>query len=238
MGRPRPLTSWPWPYANPSADGGGPRGIRLVHNADGANLHHGIASALSEHPEAEIAILETDERVVADMIRLGKPEVLVLLNFSRDQLDRHHEIKGLGRSWRDALTAAGADGPVVVANADDPLIVWAAQTARAGHLGGHGEHLDRGRLALPGLRRQPGPRAARPHRRPAATGTAPAATWLSPRRTTGWSTARSSTAGSRCGIPQLDVPGAFNVGNAASALAAAELFGRRRRDGAAPGCAR
>ncbi|HSU34893.1 MAG TPA: Mur ligase family protein, partial [Propionibacteriaceae bacterium] len=64
---------------------------RLVHNADGANLHHGIASALSERPHADIAILETDERVVADMIRLGRPEVLVLLNFSRDQLDRHHE---------------------------------------------------------------------------------------------------------------------------------------------------
>ena len=89
--RPRPRTSWPRPYA--------PRSVRrtrgrLVHNADGANLHHGIASALSEQPEAEIAILETDERVVADMIRLGRPEVLVLLNFSRDQLDRHHEIKG------------------------------------------------------------------------------------------------------------------------------------------------
>ena len=54
----------------------------------------------------------------------------MLLNFSRDQLDRNHEIKGLGRSWRDALTAAGDDGPVVVANADEPLIVWAAQTAR------------------------------------------------------------------------------------------------------------
>ena len=61
-------------------------GSRLVHNADGANLHHGLASALSSHPQAEIAILETDERVVGDIIRLGRPDVLVLLNFSRDQL--------------------------------------------------------------------------------------------------------------------------------------------------------
>ena len=35
---------------------------RLVHNADGANLHAGIASALSEHPRADLAVLETDER--------------------------------------------------------------------------------------------------------------------------------------------------------------------------------
>ena len=103
---------------------------RIVHNADGANLHHGIASALCERPDADLAILETDERVVADLIRLGQPEVLVLLNFSRDQLDRHHEIKGLGRSWRNALAEAGESGPVVVANADEPLVVWAAQTAR------------------------------------------------------------------------------------------------------------
>ena len=80
--------------------------------------------------EADIAILECDERVVGDVIRLGRPEVLVLLNFSRDQLDRHHEIKGLGRSWRTALTDAGPDGPIVVANADEPLVVWAALAAK------------------------------------------------------------------------------------------------------------
>ena len=107
-----------------------PSGDRVVHNADGANLHGGITAALSDQPKASWAIIETDERVVADMIRLGRPEVLVLLNFSRDQLDRHHEIKALGRSWRNALAAAGDDGPVVVANADEPLVVWAAQSAR------------------------------------------------------------------------------------------------------------
>jgi UDP-N-acetylmuramyl tripeptide synthase len=105
-------------------------GNRLVHNADGANLHHGLASALSCHPKAEIAILESDERVVGDLIRLGRPEVLVLLNFSRDQLDRHHEIKSLSRSWREALADAGPAGPIVVANAEEPLIVWAALAAK------------------------------------------------------------------------------------------------------------
>jgi len=93
---------------------------RVVTNADGANLHHGIASALGTHPRCDVAILETDERVVPDVVRLGQPAVLVLLNFSRDQMDRHHEIKALGRGWRQALEKAGSDGPVVVANADDP----------------------------------------------------------------------------------------------------------------------
>ena len=62
-------------------------------------------------------MLETDERVVGDMIAAGPPRVLVFLNFSRDQLDRHHEIKALGRAWRNALEKAGDEGPVIVANA-------------------------------------------------------------------------------------------------------------------------
>lgn len=103
---------------------------QLVTNADGANLRYGIASALAKAPRATVAILETDERVVADMIAHGRPGVLVLLNFSRDQLDRNHEIKFLGRGWRQALEQAGADGPVVIANSDDPLVTWAAQKAR------------------------------------------------------------------------------------------------------------
>lgn len=102
---------------------------RVVTNADGANLHYGIASALAVAPRCDVAVLETDERVVPDVIRLGHPAVLVLLNFSRDQMDRNHEIKSLGRGWRQALEQAGADGPVVIANADDPLVTWAAQTA-------------------------------------------------------------------------------------------------------------
>ena len=102
---------------------------RLVTNADGANLHYGIASALSQQPKSDIAVLETDERVVSDVIAHARPEILVLLNFSRDQLDRHHEIKALGRAWRHALDAAGESGPTIVANASDPLVVWSAGTA-------------------------------------------------------------------------------------------------------------
>ncbi|MCW5952948.1 MAG: DUF1727 domain-containing protein [Propionibacteriaceae bacterium] len=107
----------------------GDQADRLVSNADGANLHYGIASALSQAPKADIAVLETDERVVSDMIATGSPRMLVFLNFSRDQLDRHHEIKALGRAWRVALEKAGDAGPVIVANASDPLVAWSSGTA-------------------------------------------------------------------------------------------------------------
>lgn len=102
----------------------------VVTNADGANLHAGMASALATAPHATIAVLECDERVVPTVVKVGAPEVLVLLNFSRDQLDRNHEIKSLGRGWREALHTAGDLGPVVVANACDPLVVWSVDHAR------------------------------------------------------------------------------------------------------------
>ena len=102
----------------------------VVTNPDGANLREGVVSALSTRPKAPIAALEVDEQVVADVIRHGRPEVLIMLNFSRDQLDRHHEINALGRKWRQALVEAGDEGPTVVANVNDPLVAWSAQPAR------------------------------------------------------------------------------------------------------------
>ncbi|MCW2811030.1 MAG: hypothetical protein JWP61_1488, partial [Friedmanniella sp.] len=216
----------------------GPQADRVVHNADGANLHHGIASALSDHPHADLAILETDERVVADLIRLGRPEVLVLLNFSRDQLDRHHEIKGLGRSWRDALAAAGEDGPVVVANADEPLIVWAAQTARrVVWVNTAGTWIQDASLCPncgANLVRQQSTQAG-------ATGTVAPGDPRPSAVSTRWSCSRCALAqpeadyavhegkiidrSGRAWEPALNVPGGFNVSNAACALAAAELLG-------------
>lgn len=103
--------------------------LSVVTNPDGANLREGVVSALSRRPKAPIAILEVDEQVVPDVIRFGHPEVLIMLNFSRDQLDRHHEINALGKKWRAALAEAGELGPVVVANAKDPLVAWSAEPA-------------------------------------------------------------------------------------------------------------
>lgn len=196
---------------------------RLVHNADGANLHAGIASALSSRPDADLAILETDERVVADVIRLGRPEILVLLNFSRDQLDRHHEIKALGRSWRTALEAAGADGPVVVANADEPLIVWAAQTARQVVWVNTASSWVQDASLCPQCgavlaRRQPDESGSSFWACPGCALTQPRGDYL----------VRGDTIvdpAGRAWEPRLNVPGAFNVSNAACALAAAGLLG-------------
>jgi UDP-N-acetylmuramyl tripeptide synthase len=198
---------------------------RLVHNADGANLHHGLASALSQQPDADIAILESDERVVGDVIQLGRPEVLVLLNFSRDQLDRHHEIKSLGRSWRTALADAGEDGPVVVANADEPLVVWAALPAKQVIWVDTSTTWTQDSSLCPEcdgniIRIQPDPRTG--------LGGDWYCTSCDLAQPKGDYRVESGTIVDRTQQvwdPQLSVPGVFNVSNAACALAAAELMG-------------
>lgn len=199
----------------------GPDANRLVTNADGANLHYGIASALSQQRHADIAVIETDERVVSDMIGNARPELLVLLNFSRDQLDRHHEIKALGRSWRVALEAAGAAGPTIVANSCDPLVVWAAGTAArviwvetatvwsadAALCPACGTVLERATTPSGRRWRCPGCDLHQPEAAYRVNGD------------------QIVLPNGKMVRPDLQVPGAFNVSNAACALAAAIEFG-------------
>jgi lipid II isoglutaminyl synthase (glutamine-hydrolysing) len=102
-------------------------GQKIASNVYGANMEAGLTSALSREPDAPFAVLETDEKYIPAMIKATQPKVVVLLNLSRDQMDRAAEIWMLARRWRQALAAA--PGTSVVANADDPLVAWAASSA-------------------------------------------------------------------------------------------------------------
>lgn len=101
----------------------------VATNSDGANLKHGIVSALSQNSKAPIAVLEVDEQVVPYVLESKNVETLVMLNISRDQLDRHHEINSIGKRWRDKLIELGEDSPIAIANVHDPLVVWSAKAA-------------------------------------------------------------------------------------------------------------
>jgi lipid II isoglutaminyl synthase (glutamine-hydrolysing) len=106
----------------------GALGQEVASNAFGANMEAGLASALGRAPEALYAVLETDERYLPAVIQSTNPRVVTLLNLSRDQMDRAAEIWLIARRWREALAAA--EDCLVIANADDPLIAWAAGAAR------------------------------------------------------------------------------------------------------------
>ena len=98
----------------------------VATNETGANMPAGHAAALVESKEAHVA-LEVDEAWLADTLASTRPSVVVLLNLSRDQLDRANEVRHLAERWRKALEVHGDDTLVVVANANDPLVVYAAE---------------------------------------------------------------------------------------------------------------
>ena len=104
-----------------------PLGSQIASNIYGANMEAGLTSALSRAPDAPVAVLETDEKYIPAMVKATRPKVVVLLNLSRDQMDRAAEIWLLARRWREAL--GSAPDCRVVANADDPLVAWAASSA-------------------------------------------------------------------------------------------------------------
>ena len=100
----------------------------VVTNSAGANLMSGLVTTLARGGTAAPAVLEVDEGLLPSAIAQLRPSVVLLLNLSRDQLDRIGEVRIHAQRWRAALEAAPF--AAVVASADDPLVVWAAGLAR------------------------------------------------------------------------------------------------------------
>jgi len=103
---------------------------RVVSNSDGANLVSGLVSSLlpPSAREAQIAVLEVDEVALPAALVATEAVLVVLLNLSRDQMDRNSEVASHVIRWSAALTRAPRT--TVVANADDPLVVAAVLGAR------------------------------------------------------------------------------------------------------------
>ena len=97
----------------------------VATNATGSNMLPGHVAALGGS-SARAAVLECDEVWLPRAIPVECPSAVVLLNLSRDQLDRTAEVRHVAHAWAASLVAYRG---VCVANADDPLVVSAAQSA-------------------------------------------------------------------------------------------------------------
>jgi lipid II isoglutaminyl synthase (glutamine-hydrolysing) len=198
----------------------GATGDAVVSNETGSNMPPGHVAALAG-TDAARAALEVDEIYLPRVLMATSPAAVVLLNLSRDQLDRTNEVRRVAGRWRAAL--AVSPHTHVVANADDPLVVWGAGATRHVHwvavglrwqldavgcpsCGGRIEFRPRGWLCTAecGFAR-PGPEATLEC---AEDGSARAV----------WSDGRS--------LPiELSLPGRFNRANALMAAVAAEVCG-------------
>jgi UDP-N-acetylmuramyl tripeptide synthase len=104
-------------------------GRRVLTNSSGSNLRRGLATAaLCHRGKADCAVLEVDEATLPTVLDELDPEMLVLLNLSRDQLDRYHEVHRVAAAWRTAVARLRGDATVVAID-HDPLVCHVAQAA-------------------------------------------------------------------------------------------------------------
>ncbi|MDO5031829.1 MurT ligase domain-containing protein [Corynebacterium sp.] len=106
--------------------------VRSAHsvatNDGGDNMDAGIISALLAGKSASHLVLEVDELHVPHVAEKLNPQVLVLLNLSRDQLDRVGEINKIERALR--ATVEAHPDMLVIANCDDVLMTSVAYEAK------------------------------------------------------------------------------------------------------------
>ncbi|MBD0322322.1 MAG: DUF1727 domain-containing protein [Aldersonia sp.] len=100
----------------------------VASQADGANMDAGIVAALTAHQAAKLAAIEVDELHLPHVSDAVEPQAIVLLNLSRDQLDRVGEINMIERRLRAGL--ARHPDAFVVANCDDVLMTSAAYDSK------------------------------------------------------------------------------------------------------------
>jgi UDP-N-acetylmuramyl tripeptide synthase len=107
----------------------------LVHNKGGSNLTRGHLAAFLEKSNwlgrvrAEQALLEVDEAVLPETLRLTRPRILLLHNLFRDQLDRYGEIDSIVKKWQTAIRHHLPPESVLIVNADDPNLAFLARNS-------------------------------------------------------------------------------------------------------------
>lgn len=99
--------------------------VRYITNKSGANLVNGVITAfieavdLSGKTDADTALIEIDEAAFSKICNYLIPDVLIVTNFFRDQLDRYGELYGTLNLVKK--TAASFDNIKLILNADDSL---------------------------------------------------------------------------------------------------------------------
>ncbi|GAV21518.1 MurT ligase domain-containing protein [Carboxydothermus pertinax] len=106
-------------------------GINFISNFAGANLLSGIATTFLQGvdiygcPRYPVALLEVDEATLKKISSFLCPEVLVVTNFFRDQLDRFGEVYQTLNYVKEGVRKFS--NPKLVLNADDSLAVSIAR---------------------------------------------------------------------------------------------------------------
>lgn len=109
-------------------------GHKVVFNEEGANLITGVTACLVRSAsytgvvESDYALLEVDEASFPKVIQEVQPQIVVITNFFRDQLDRYGELDKTVALIKNALHKL--NDITLVLNADDPLVAQLGQSTK------------------------------------------------------------------------------------------------------------
>ncbi|MGN0243883.1 MAG: MurT ligase domain-containing protein [Lachnospiraceae bacterium] len=101
------------------------KGYKVVCNRAGANMTSGIATIFLQEAslfgklDADYACLEVDEAYTVHVFDLLKPDMMIITNLFRDQLDRYGEIDITTQLLKKAI--AKTSNLKLILNGDDPL---------------------------------------------------------------------------------------------------------------------
>ncbi|MEX0749122.1 MAG: MurT ligase domain-containing protein [Candidatus Saccharimonadales bacterium] len=188
----------------------------IVHNQAGSNMSRGIISAtlaaLDWRGElsAEVGLFEVDEGFAAHLSTALQPEVMVVLNLHRDQLDRYGELERVA----DLLVEAAAHAKHTVINYDDPRLRNSFQLDSVS-----------GAAAASNVREQvPSDEALYLDDEPTEPDYTAAEVFIEDNANQDAAQAVSFRINQRSYSASLQIPGVFNIYNAALALAVSELL--------------
>ena len=108
-------------------------GLKVIHNRAGANLILGLTATMIQasrwrlYPPHDLALLETDEATMPKAAHEGRPRVIVVTNFFRDQLDRYGELSTTVNFVKNGISSLDPDGWLIL-NADDPQVAYLGQS--------------------------------------------------------------------------------------------------------------
>lgn len=105
-------------------------GVKVLTNATGSNMVRGLISGIIRNAKItaklpyDIAVFEVDEASIRPLVKKIKPNWVLALNVSRDQLDRFGEVDTIARHIGTAMEAA-TEG--IITNARDPNLFKVAR---------------------------------------------------------------------------------------------------------------
>ncbi len=113
--------------------------ISVAHNRAGSNLLGGVTSVAVREAglrgtiDAQLLLLEVDEATIRRVAPEVAPDMVLITNIFRDQLDRFGELYAMARMLEASIEALPAHASVAL-NGDDPLVASLAPNAPARRL--------------------------------------------------------------------------------------------------------